>query len=146
MTSLPMSADTARSRRSGPGRPRLRRPTSRAGVTWLAALVVIGALLAIQVGRQVYTNYSITQQSAELRQQIAAIQAQNDVLRRQLAYLRSDAYVSAEARRLENLGRSGDRLLIIPPGTEVSPPPAAQPKLAPPKPLLEQWFDLFFGH
>lgn len=141
-----MPADAARSRRTGPRRPRLRRPTSRTGATWLAALIVIGALLAIQVGRQVYTNYSITQRSGDLRQEIAAMQAQNDALQRQLDYLRSDAYVSAEARRLENLGRRGDQLLIIPPGAEASPPAAAQPKLAPPKPLLEQWFDLFFGH
>jgi cell division protein FtsB len=145
MTSLPMPTDAARDRRSGPGRPRLRRPSSRAGLTWLVALIVIGVLLALQVGRQVYANYSITQQSAELRQQITAIQVQNDALRHQLDYLRSDAYIGAEARRLENLGRSGERLLIIPPGAEASAPPAANPKTAPPKPLLEQWFDLFFG-
>lgn len=92
-----------------------------------------------------YANYSITQESAALRQQIAEIQAENDALRRQLDYLSSDAYVGTEARRLENLGRSGEQLLIIPPGAEVSPPPAAQPQPAPDRPLLEQWLDLFFG-
>lgn len=115
------------------------------GVTWLVALIVMGTLLAIQVGRQVYANYSITQESAALRQQITDIQAQNDALRRELDYLGSDAYVGAEARRLENLGHSGDQLLIIPPGAEASPPPATQPRVAPDKPLLEQWLELFFG-
>ena len=145
MTSLRMPADASAPSRPTVRGPRLRRPTSRAGVTWLIALVVIGTLLAIQVGRQVYANYSITQESAALRQQIAGIQAQNDALRRELDYLSSDAYVGAEARRLENLGRSGEQLLIIPPGAEASPPAAAQRKAAPDRPLLEQWLDLFFG-
>ena len=145
MTSLRMPADASAPSRPTVRGPRLHRPTSRAGITWLVALVVIGTLLAIQVGRQVYANYSITQESAALRQQIAGIQAENDALRRELDYLSSDAYVGAEARRLENLGRSGEQLLIIPPGAEASPPPAVQRKAAPDKPLLEQWLDLFFG-
>ena len=140
-----MPADVPAPSRPTVRAPRLRRPTSRAGVTWLVALVVIGSLLAIQVGRQVYANYSITQESAALRQQIAEIQAQNDALRREVDYLSSDAYVGAEARRLENLGHSGEQLLIIPPGAEVRPPAAVAPTPAPDPPLLEQWLDLFFG-
>ena len=89
-------------------------PATRAGITWLVVLLVVGALLAIQVGRQVYANYSITQQAQAMRQQISDIQARNEALRRQLDYLGSDAFVSAEARRLANLGHPGDQLLIIP--------------------------------
>jgi cell division protein FtsB len=121
-------------------------PATRAGITWLVLLLVIGALLAIQVGRQVYANYSITQQAQAYRNQISEIEAQNQALQRQLDYLRSSAFVSAEARRLANLGHAGDQLLIIPPGSEARLPAALRPKVAPPKPLLEQWIDLFFGH
>jgi cell division protein FtsB len=120
-------------------------PATRAGITWLVVLLVVGALLAIQVGRQVYANYSITQQAQALRQQISDIEARNEALRRQLDYLRSDAYISAEARRLANLGHTGDRLLIIPPGSEATLPTALRPKVTPQKPLLEQWIELFFG-
>jgi cell division protein FtsB len=120
-------------------------PATRAGVTWLAVLLVVGALLAVQVGRQVYANYSITREAQAMRQQISDIQARNDALRRQLDYLRSDAFVSAEARRLANLGHAGDRLLIIPPGSEATLPSALRPKVAPQKPLLDQWLELFFG-
>ena len=120
-------------------------PATRAGITWLAVLLVVGALLAIQVGRQVYANYSITQQAQALRQQISDIEARNESLRRQLDYLRSDAFISAEARRLANLGHSGDRLLIIPPGSEATLPTALRPKVTSQKPLLEQWIELFFG-
>ena len=120
-------------------------PATRAGITWLVVLLVVGALLAIQVGRQVYANYSITQQAQAMRQQINDIQARNEALRRQLDYLGSDAFVSSEARRLANLGHPGDQLLIIPPGSEARLPSALRPKAAPTKPLLEQWVDLFFG-
>src|SRR6266480_6920136 len=124
---------------------RFRMPATRAGITWLVVLLVIGALLAIQVGRQVYANYSITQQAQAMRQQISDIQARNEALRQQLDYLRSDAFVSAEARRLANLGHAGDRLLIIPPGSEARLPAVLVPKPAPEKPLLDQWIALFFG-
>jgi cell division protein FtsB len=143
MTILSSPAASARTPH-GPKQP-FRLPATRAGVTWLIVLLVIGALLAIQVGRQVYANYSITQQAQSLRRQISDIQAQNQVLQRQLDYLRSSAFVSAEARRLANLGHPGDQLMIIPPGSEASLPKALRPVVAPPKPLLSQWLDLFFG-
>jgi cell division protein FtsB len=123
----------------------MHRPASRSGLAWLAVLMIIGVFLAVQVGRQVYANWAITQQAQQVRQQIVAIQAQNDALRRELEYLQSDAYVSAEARRLQNLGRSGEQVLIIPPGAEQPLPPSLAAQQEKPKPLLEQWLDLFFG-
>jgi cell division protein FtsB len=130
---------------SAPRRARMHRPASRSGLAWLAVLMIIGVFLAVQVGRQVYANWAITQQAQQVRQQIVAIQAQNDALRRELEYLQSDAYVSAEARRLQNLGRSGEQVLIIPPGAEQPLPPSLAAQQEKPKPLLEQWLDLFFG-
>lgn len=126
-------------------RARFRRPASRSGLAWLIVLLIIGAFLAVQVGRQVYANWEITQQAEQVRQQIVAARAQNDALRRELEYLQSDAYVSAEARRLQNLGRAGEQVLIIPPGAEQPLPSALVAEQAAPPPLLEQWLDLFFG-
>jgi len=114
-------------------------------MTWLAVLLVIGAVLAVQVGRQVYANWQITQQAEQVRIQIATIQQQNDALQRELSYLHSDAYISVEARRLQNLGSPGEQVLIIPPGAEQPLPAALLPKSEPPRPMLEQWLDLFFG-
>jgi cell division protein FtsB len=142
MTGLDASA--ARSR---PGEPGLRvtLPASRGGIAWLVVLLVIGAFLAFQVGRQVYASWSINQEADRYRAEIAALEAENAVLERELTYLQSDAYISAEARRLANLGRPGERVLIIPPGSEASPPlsTATQPEVA--LPPLEQWMELFFG-
>jgi cell division protein FtsB len=130
-----------------PPEPKLRvtLPASRGGLAWLAVLLLIGSFVAFQVGRQVYASWSIGQEADRIRAEIAAVEAQNKSLQRELAYLRSDAYLSAEARRLTNLGRPGERVLIIPPGAEAGLPPAVQGATAPSGPLLEQWVNLFFG-
>jgi cell division protein FtsB len=125
--------------------PRLRLPARRGGLAWVLVLLVVGGFLAVQVGRQVYASYAIGERATALQAQISEVQAQNDQLQRQLDYLQSDAYVAAEARRLANLGSAGERLLIIPPGAEAPLPTALQPAAQTPKPMLQQWLDLFFG-
>lgn len=125
--------------------PRLRLPATRGGLAWFLVLAIVGGFLAVQVGRQVYQNYAITERAAALQAQIADVQAQNAQLQRELDYVNSDAYVAAEAGRLGNLGAAGDRLLIIPPGAEAPLPASLQPAATPPRPLLQQWLELFFG-
>jgi cell division protein FtsB len=141
MTGIEASAEPPQ---PAPMRPRWRLPASRGGVAWLIVLLIIGTLLAVQFGRQVYANWEIGQQAARIEAQIAAIEAENAQLQAELDYLRSDAYVSAEARRLANLGDPGEQVLIIPPGAE-APLPEDLGALEPPKPMLEQWVELFFG-
>lgn len=141
MTGLDIS--TPLPRRS-PGRSRLRLPASRGGMAWLAVLLIVGTLLAVQFGRQIYANWEIGQRAAQMEAEIARVEAENALLQQELDYLRSDAFVSAEARRLANLGRPGEQLLIIPPGAE-APLPEELIALQRPKPLLEQWVELFFG-
>lgn len=142
MTGIDLSAPRpARSRR----RSRYTLPASRGGLAWLAVLLVIGTFVAFQVGRQVYASWSIGQEAARVRAEITAMAEQNIELQRELDYLQSDAYISAEARKLLNLGHWNERVLIIPPGSEAQLPASDQARHAPPPPLLEQWLDLFFG-
>ena len=135
---------TAPSARPTSFRPRWRRPTTRGGVAGLVVLLIVAAFLAVQFGRQVYANWEIGQRAAALEAEIAATEAENELLAAELRYLRSDAYVSAEARRLSNLGQPGDQLLIIPRGAEAPLPDELTASEAP-RPLLEQWWALFFG-
>jgi cell division protein FtsB len=142
MTSLELPAP----RRTPPERPlRVRIPASRGGLAWIAVLLIIGTFLAVQVGRQVYTNWSTGQEADAIRAEIAAMEAKNEALRQELAYLESKGFVSAEARRLLNLGLAGEHVLIIPPGAETDLPFALRDKPAAAKPPLEQWLELFFG-
>src|SRR5918995_4289425 len=140
MTGIDLSADVAR---PAPRRPRWRLPASRGGLAWMVVVVIIGILVAVQFGRQVYANWEIGQRAAAIEAQIAAVEAENAELRQELVYLQSDAYISAEARRLANLGNPGDEVLIIPPGAE-APLPEELSNVQPPKPMLEQWWELFF--
>jgi cell division protein FtsB len=142
MTSAPIPAARARP----PERPvRIRVPASRGGLAWIAVLLIIGAFLAVQVGRQVYTSWSTAQEADAIRAEIAAMEAHNATLRQQLAYLESKGFVSAEARRLLNLGLPGEHVLIIPPGAEAPLPGVPNAEASPARPMLEQWLDLFFG-
>ncbi len=111
----------------------------------MVVVVIIGVLLAVQFGRQVYANWEIGQRAVAIEAQIAEVEAENAELERELAYLQSDAYISAEARRLANLGEAGEQVLIIPPGAEEPLPEELAAAAEPTKPLLEQWVDLFFG-
>lgn len=142
MTGINLSAGSRGA--SGARRPGLRLPASRGGMTWMAVLLIVGLFLAVQFGRQIYANWEIGQRAAEIEAQIAQVEAENARLQAELEYLNSDAYVSAEARRLENVGQPGDQVLIIPPGAEAPLPPELA-ALEAPKPFLEQWLDLFFG-
>lgn len=110
----------------------------------MVVVVIIGALVAVQFGRQIYTNWEIGQRANEIRAEIAALEASNTDLRRELQYLQSDAYISAEARRLANLGLPGELVLIIPAGAE-EPLPADLAADTEPMPLLQQWVELFLG-
>ncbi|MEO5985528.1 MAG: septum formation initiator family protein [Candidatus Limnocylindria bacterium] len=142
MTGIDLSAPAP----SAPhGRARWRLPASRGSLAWMAVVVIIGVLLAVQFGRQVYANWEIGQRAAAIELQIANTDAENADLRRELAYLQSDAYISAEARRLANLGAAGEQVLIIPPGAEEPLPEELAAATELPKPMLEQWIDLFFG-
>ena len=111
----------------------------------MVVVTIIGVLLAVQFGRQVYANWEIGQRAVALDAQIAEVEAENAELRRELGYLQSEAYISAEARRLANLGAAGEQVLIIPPGAEEPLPEELTAAANPPKPILEQWVDLFFA-
>ena len=124
---------------------RIRISASRGGLAWIAVLLIIGTFLAVQVGRQVYASWSIGQEADAIRVDIANMQARNEALRRELAYLQSRAFLSAEARRLLNMGLPGEHVLIIPPGQEAPLPLTVNAERPAAKAPLEQWLELFFG-
>ena len=120
--------------------PRLRRRT----FTSLAVVAVIG-IIAFNVGRQSFLGWSVEQQAADLQAQVEAAQAENAALERYVDYLQSDAYVTAEARRLRNLGYAGEQVLIIPAGAAIPVPHGSTRAPADSTPLIERWLELFFG-
>jgi cell division protein FtsB len=142
MTGIDVPASPPRPTPSG---PRVRLPASRGGIAWLIVLLILGGFLAVQFGRQVYANWQIGQRAEAVRAEIAAVEAENAELEQELDYLNSDAWIGTEARRLSNMGAAGEQVLIIPEGAEEPLPVALNVSTQPSRPLLEQWFDLFFA-
>jgi cell division protein FtsB len=120
--------------------PRIRRRT----LTTLGVIAII-AVIALNVGRQSFLGWSIDQQAAELEAQVAAAEAENAELQRLVEYLQSDAFVTAEARRLRNVGYPGEQVLIIPADAFVPTPATTDAEPVDDRPLLERWLELFFG-
>jgi cell division protein FtsB len=142
MTGIDVSAE----RRPRPvSRARVTLPASRGGLAWLLVLVLVAGFVVFGIGRQVYASWAIGQDADGLREQIAAVEQENALYQAELDYLQSDAFISAEARRLRNLGRTGEHVLIIPPGNAIPPPQASTGTDEATQPLLEQWLELFFG-
>jgi type II secretory pathway component PulL len=48
-------------------------PASRGGVAWMVVVLIIGVLVAVQFGRQVYANWEIGQRAAAIEAQIADV-------------------------------------------------------------------------
>ena len=147
MTGIDLAATASASGTAPPAAPRSRwrLPASRGGMAWMVVVIIIGIFLAAQFGRQVYANWEIGQRAAAIEAEIAQVEAENAELERELAYVQSPAYFGPEARRLGNLGTTGEEALIIQRGAEEPLPEELAAAAEPPKPLLEQWIDLFFG-
>ena len=144
MTGIPLSADSDGFAPLPPMRPLRITPRIRRRTLVALAVVALAALLAFNVGREVYASWAIGQDADALARQVAAAEAENAALRLQLEYVQSDAYVTQEARRLSDVGEPGEQVLIIPNGaTRPSAASATTPEA--PRPLLQQWWDLFFG-
>jgi cell division protein FtsB len=141
MTGIDVSAHRPRPA----SRARVTLPASRGGLAWLLVLVLVAGFVVFGIGRQVYASWAIGQDADGLREQIAAVEQENALYQAELDYLQSDAFISAEARRLRNLGRTGEHVLIIPPGNAIPPPKASTGTDEATQPLLEQWLELFFG-
>ena len=114
--------------------------------TFTLSEIQANAILEMQLRRlAALERKKIEDEYEELAAQVAAAEAQNAALQRQLDYLQSDAYVTSEARRLGNVGYPGEQILIIPAGATVPAPATSYPVAAEEPPLLEQWITLFFG-
>jgi cell division protein FtsL len=115
----------------------------------LAAVLVVPLLLyaLVATGQKALDNYRLNQEADALRGEIAALRADNVQLQQQIEDSRSDAAIETIAREQLGLVKQGDHPLVL-----VAPPPplgpqavTADPAPPPPKPVLQQWWDYFFG-
>jgi cell division protein FtsB len=92
------------------------------------SLLVIGYLL-FTAGGSALDYYRLNGQEEDLRQQVAALHAQEQQLEQIRDYLRSDDYVEFMARRVFGLVKPGETLVIVkaPPAPTPNPDDSAMP-------------------
>jgi len=105
----------------------------------LAACLVAVGLLAFNTGRNVLHNYQLRQDEQALRNDLRALDVEQQQLTAIREYLESDEYVEDIARRVLGLVKPGETLVIVS-GTE--PQPALQPA-ADRTPGTDWWKSLF---
>ncbi len=87
-------------------------PVSPAQLTVLL-LCVVSIYFIIGFYGKSLESYRINQRAAQIRRDIAELEAANERLRQSVAFYATDTYIETAARDKLNLARPGDRTLIV---------------------------------
>lgn len=116
----------------------------------LVGFVMIVSLLW-QTVRVVQKNYGLQQQVDKLNDEIAILELQNDRLRYNIEYYKTDAYLELAAREQFNKKAPGETVLVLDKDDPVDPPKPEEIQRAANKDKpqyqqnLEQWLYFLFG-
>ena len=120
----------------------------RSGARLIAlALVLLSLWLLMNFVGQVIASAQMDRQIAEQQAQIARSQAENEALKRRLAFAESPAYVEQIAREQLGYAREGDTVVLPTlPERSSAPAPAAPAPLVgqPAEPNWHGWLRAFF--
>jgi len=83
---------------------------------FIITLALIG--LAVNVGRESYRKYQLTQEIDQLKLEIERIEGKNEQLANLMEYLKEDEYIEKEARLKLNLKKPGEKVIILADRTE----------------------------
>ena len=101
----------------------------------------LGLYLIISASRSIYEIYKSSNFLKEEQQKLLEERRQNEALKKELEYKRSDFFVEKEARDKLSLGKEGETAVIIP-GTKNASESAS---LVDSRSNPQKWFDLFFN-
>jgi cell division protein FtsB len=122
---------------------------SRPVQLWLLLIVAslpVLVYLLVMSARKAIEVYEIREQQAAVRTEIARLKDKNVALRKELDYLRTDAYVEYAGRTELGLVRSGDHV-VVPRFSAEGAPAAGPPAVAAPAPAppaWQRWWAYFF--
>ena len=114
---------------------------------------IFGILIAMSLiwntVKVVQKNYGLQSQVDKLNDEIAILELQNQQLKYDIEYYKTDDYLELAAREKFNKKAPGERVVVLP-AKDISDPPTAeeQAKLTPKpqyKENLEQWLYFLFG-
>ena len=76
--------------------------------------LLLVAWLAYSTTKVIFKNYELAQQIGQLEDEIALLQLQNENLKFEIQFYKTDAYLELQARDKLNKVESGEKLLILP--------------------------------
>ncbi|MCL2451764.1 septum formation initiator family protein [Candidatus Saccharibacteria bacterium] len=88
-------------------------------------------------------NYDLERQVEQARLDTDIMKLQNENLRLEQVYYKTDEYLELSARKLLNKARPGEHLVMLPHTETTSTTPTAVPVVE--KSNFEQWMDFLFG-
>jgi cell division protein FtsB len=78
---------------------------------FLISLILI--TLAVNVGRESYRKYQLTQEINRLKLEIERIEGKNEQLANLMEYFKEESYLEKEARLKLNLKKPGEKVVIL---------------------------------
>jgi len=116
-------------------------------------VVTIALFLAVDFGRRAIDSYRLSRAVAALEEEVAAMRAENEVLKERLEYVSTDAYIEEAAREKLRWVEPGDTAVIVlssedeeaPVTTPVPSHGTVQGEGGIEKPNWQKWLDLFLG-
>jgi len=118
----------------------------------LFLFIIILALIAVVVnlGRESYRKYQLTQEIDKLKIEIQRLEGSNDQLANLMEYLKEEPYLEKEARLKLNMKKPGEKVVILTSKQQVQEPDSPINVLAEINPEEEitnywQWWQYFFS-
>ena len=104
--------------------------------------LIFEAYIVISFSHSVWDLYSKQGEIKHTEDRVDSLARENNKLKSELNYVRTDAYVEKTAREKLNLVREGETIVVIPDSVLKAATASSQPTPIPPN--WEQWMRLFF--
>ncbi|PJE76245.1 hypothetical protein COV04_00645 [Candidatus Uhrbacteria bacterium CG10_big_fil_rev_8_21_14_0_10_48_11] len=113
---------------------------------WPWATGIIIALLIVGNVKLVIKRYQIQKESNALTKQTEELRNDNTDLNKLLEYVRTPAFTEEEARLRFNMTKPGEKVFVVPNGTEQATNSGDAQAPQEPTSAGASWWQLFFGH
>ena len=109
----------------------------------LLLVFILALILAVNGTKRILSLHGNSQKVVEAQQKLEALKRENEDLRNEFSYKKSDRFAEGEIRNKLGLARPGEDVYVVP--KEESSQQLAVSSQQNQKPNWQKWRDLFFG-